>query len=99
VCGPSTYRAFARLTRAVVGGQPHALREAEAIRSGGSTLAGRVIVIDAGHGGRERGACAHGLEEAAIAEDLGCPVANIKMAVFRARRAISRRMTRMLEAG
>jgi RNA polymerase sigma factor (sigma-70 family) len=35
----------------------------------------------------------------AIAADLGCPVANIKMAVFRARRAISRRMTRMLEAG
>lgn len=74
VCGPSTYRAFARLTRAVVGGQPHALREAEAIRSGGSTLAGRVIVIDAGHGGRERGACAYGLEEAAIAEDLAARV-------------------------
>ena len=61
VCGPSTYRAFARLTRAVVGGQPHALREAEAIRSGGSTIAGKVIVIDPGHGGHDRGACAHGL--------------------------------------
>ena len=32
-----------------------------------------------------------------IAADLGCPVGNVKMAVFRARRAIHRRMARSLQ--
>jgi N-acetylmuramoyl-L-alanine amidase len=70
VCGPATLRALKQLGRLVVGGRPHALRETEALHRSGAALPGKVVVLDPGHGGSDRGACAHGLEEAAIAEDL-----------------------------
>ena len=70
VCGPSTLRAFKQLSPRATGGRPHQMREQEALRRSGSALAGKVIVIDPGHGGADRGALGHGLEEAALAEDL-----------------------------
>ena len=69
-CGPGTLRALKQLGRKVVGGRPHALRETEALYRSGSSLAGKVVVLDPAHGGTERGACAHGMEEAALVEDL-----------------------------
>jgi N-acetylmuramoyl-L-alanine amidase len=63
-------RALKQLGRRVVGGRPHALRETEALYRSGSSLAGKVVVLDPGHGGDDRGACAHELEEAALVEDL-----------------------------
>lgn len=70
VCGPATLRALRQLGRLVVGGRPQVLRETERLHSSGSALAGKVVVLDPGHGATDRGACAHGLEEAALAEDL-----------------------------
>jgi N-acetylmuramoyl-L-alanine amidase len=70
VCGPATLRALKQLGRLVVGGHPHALRETEVLHRSGAALAGKVVVIDPGHGGADRGGVGHGLEEAAIAEDL-----------------------------
>ena len=70
VCGPSTLRALKQLGRLVTGGQPHALRETEQLHRSGAALAGKLVVIDPGHGGRDRGAESHGLDEAAVAEDL-----------------------------
>jgi N-acetylmuramoyl-L-alanine amidase len=70
VCGPATLRALRQLGRLVVGGRPQVMRETERIRSSGSALAGKVVVLDPGHGGQDRGCVAHGLEEAAVAEDL-----------------------------
>ena len=70
VCGPATLRALKQLGRLVVGGSPHALRETEVLRRAGSALAGKVVVVDPGHGGTDRGATAHGLEEAAVVLDL-----------------------------
>jgi len=69
-CGPDTFKALDRLVRTVVGGRPAALREIEAIRRDGPTLDGKVVVLDPGHGGADRGHTAHGLVEAAVAEDL-----------------------------
>ncbi len=69
-CGPATLRALKQLGRKVVGGSPHALRENEQLYRSGSSLAGKVVVLDPGHGGIDRGGCAHGLEEAAVVEDL-----------------------------
>jgi N-acetylmuramoyl-L-alanine amidase len=69
-CGPSTLRALRQLGRLVVGGRPQQLRETEALHRSGSSLAGKVVVVDPGHGGSDRGAVGHGLEEAAIAEDI-----------------------------
>jgi N-acetylmuramoyl-L-alanine amidase len=69
-CGPSTLRALRQLGRLVVGGRPQQLRESEALHRSGSSLAGKIVVIDPGHGGEDRGATGHGLEEAAVAEDL-----------------------------
>jgi N-acetylmuramoyl-L-alanine amidase len=69
-CGPSTLRALRQLGRSVTGGRPHALRETEALHRSGASLPGKVIVLDPGHGGHDRGAVAGGLEEAAIVEDL-----------------------------
>jgi N-acetylmuramoyl-L-alanine amidase len=70
VCGPATLRALKQLGRLVVGGAPNALREGEVLHRSGAALAGKVVVIDPGHGADDRGAAGHGLEEAAIAEDL-----------------------------
>ena len=39
----------------MVGGQPHAMRETEAINRAGPTLAGKLVIIDPGHGGPDRG--------------------------------------------
>ncbi len=69
-CGPATFRALNRLTRTVVGGRPHALRDEEALSRRGKALSGKVVVIDPGHGGADRGVVASGLEEAAVVADL-----------------------------
>ena len=73
-CGPATLQALGRLNRAVVGGKPVALREHEAIRRSGPTLAGKVVVVDPGHGGRDAGAQAHHLDESEVTEDLAARV-------------------------
>jgi N-acetylmuramoyl-L-alanine amidase len=70
VCGPATLRALRQLGRLVVGGRPDVLRETERLHASGAALAGKVVVVDPGHGGTDRGAVAHGLEEAALVEDL-----------------------------
>ena len=69
-CGPATLRALRQLGRKVTGGRPQVLREAEALHRSGAALPGKVVVVDPGHGGRDRGATGHGLEEASIVEDL-----------------------------
>ena len=69
-CGPATLRALKQLGRLVTGGRPHALREGEQLHRSGSSLAGKVVVVDPGHGGPDRGSTGNGLEEAAIVEDL-----------------------------
>jgi N-acetylmuramoyl-L-alanine amidase len=68
--GPETLRAFADLTRAVSGGSPHTLRERELVRRSGHSLAGRVVVLDPGHGGDDPGTVANGLVESEIMLDL-----------------------------
>jgi N-acetylmuramoyl-L-alanine amidase len=73
-CGPSTLDALRKLGRLVVGGRPQQLRETEALHRSGASLAGKVVVVDPGHGGADRGASAHGLEEAALVEDLASRV-------------------------
>jgi N-acetylmuramoyl-L-alanine amidase len=70
VCGPQTFAAFSRLSRSVTGGSSQALRESAAIRSSGPSLARKVIVIDPGHGGKDRGNVADGLAEADLVEDI-----------------------------
>ena len=69
-CGPLTLKALARLRRTVTGGRAQWIRETEELHRAGPTLAGKTIVIDPGHGGADRGARHHGLEEAGLAEDL-----------------------------
>ena len=68
--GPETLRAFAYLTRAVSGGSPHTLHERELVRRSGHSLAGRIVVLDPGHGGRDTGTVAHGVTESEITLDL-----------------------------
>jgi len=68
--GPETLRAFADLARAVSGGSPHTLRERELVRRSGHSLAGRVVVLDPGHGGDDTGVVAHGLTESEVVLDL-----------------------------
>ena len=75
-CGPATLAALHRLSRSVTGGAPAALREHEALLRQGSTPAGRVIVVDAGHGGPDAGCTSDLLEwsEANIAFDIATRV-------------------------
>ena len=69
-CGPATLRALRQLGRKVTGGRPQVLREAEQLHRSGAALPGKVVVLDPGHGGRDRGATGHGLQEADVVEDL-----------------------------
>lgn len=68
-CGPLTLRALRRLRRSVVGGRPRGLREAEVLRLRGPSLADKVVVLDAGHGGDDAGWVAHGLCERDVVAD------------------------------
>jgi N-acetylmuramoyl-L-alanine amidase len=52
-CGPATFKALDRLTRTVVGGAPHAMRESEAILRAGPTLSGKLVIVDPGHDGND----------------------------------------------
>jgi N-acetylmuramoyl-L-alanine amidase len=70
MCGPTTLKALARLVRTVVGGSPQQLRESEQLHRAGPSLAGKTIVLDPGHGGADRGAAGHGLEEVSVVEDV-----------------------------
>ena len=54
-CGPATFKALNQLSRTVVGGAPHAMRESEAINRAGPTLAGKLVIVDPGHGGGDHG--------------------------------------------
>jgi len=69
-CGPATLRALHQLARTVVGGKANELREYEHLHHAGPTLAGKFIVIDPGHGGRDRGAINGGLDEASLVDDI-----------------------------
>jgi N-acetylmuramoyl-L-alanine amidase len=71
VCGPATLRALRQLgARRVTGGRPHLLREQELLRQAGPRLRGKRIVIDPGHGGRDRGVTVAGVTEADLMWDL-----------------------------
>ena len=70
LCGPATLRALLRLERTVRGGHPQWMREAEQLHRAGPSLAGKLVVIDPGHGGNDRGATGHGLVEASLVEDI-----------------------------
>ncbi len=69
-CGPDTLRALAQLSRTVAGGNAAALREGERVRATGSSLVGKVVVLDPGHGGTDTGHTGHGLDEASVVLDL-----------------------------
>jgi len=71
VCGPATLRAL-RLLGAprATGGRPHLLREQELLRQAGPLLRGKRIVVDAGHGGADRGVVVAGVAEADLTWDL-----------------------------
>lgn len=72
--GPVTLQAIDRLRRAVVGGRPVMLREHERLHRAGTTLAGKVVVLDPGHGGDDPGVEAHGLSEATLMSALAATV-------------------------
>jgi N-acetylmuramoyl-L-alanine amidase len=69
-CGPDTLRALRQLERTVSGGDVAALRDDERVRRTGSSLVGRVVVVDPGHGGTDPGVSGNGLVEADVAFDL-----------------------------
>lgn len=70
ICGPATLRALRQLARRVVGGRPQLLRDLVAVADSGPSLLGKRIVLDAGHGGEDRGVTAGGVTEADLVWDL-----------------------------
>jgi N-acetylmuramoyl-L-alanine amidase len=54
-CGPQTLRALDQLRPRARDGNPHELRESEALRRRGPGLAGKSVVVDPGHGGDDAG--------------------------------------------
>ena len=74
LCGPATLRAMSALARAVGGGDPWALRQQADVAGAGVSLAGKVVVIDPGHGGSDPGICVAGVAEADVAYDIAARV-------------------------
>lgn len=74
LCGPVTFKALGRLARTVTGGEPHALRETERLHRSGPGVAGKVVVVDPGHGGDDRGVQANGLAEADVVADVAARI-------------------------
>lgn len=72
--GPATVRALQQIRRSVTVGSSHELREAEALRRRGPALAGKRVVVDAGHGGTDTGHTGHGLVERDVVADLAARV-------------------------
>ena len=70
ICGPETLRALRQLARRVVGGRPQLLRESAAVAAAGPSLLGKRFVIDAGHGGEDRGTVHADVCEAELVWDL-----------------------------
>jgi N-acetylmuramoyl-L-alanine amidase len=70
LCGPATLRSLRQLGRKVTGGRPHLMREQELLRQAGPRLRGKRIVVDAGHGGPDRGVVSAGIAEADLMWDL-----------------------------
>jgi N-acetylmuramoyl-L-alanine amidase len=73
-CGPATLKALSQLSRTVVGGSPHEMRESEAINRAGPTLSGKLVILDPGHGGSDHGVEAHRLDEGDLVYDLASRV-------------------------
>lgn len=73
-CGPATLKALNQLSRTVVGGLPHAMRESEAINRAGPTLSGKLVIVDPGHGGTDHGVLANRLDEGDLVYDLASRV-------------------------
>jgi N-acetylmuramoyl-L-alanine amidase len=69
-CGAATFRALRQLARTVVGGKANELREYERLHHGGPTMAGKLVVIDPGHGGLDRGSTNGVLDEASVVDDI-----------------------------
>ncbi|HEY5335154.1 MAG TPA: N-acetylmuramoyl-L-alanine amidase [Mycobacteriales bacterium] len=72
--GPATVRALQQIRRSVKVGSSHELREAEALRRRGPALAGKRVIVDAGHGGDDPGHTGHGLVERDVTADLAARV-------------------------
>ncbi len=67
-CGPAPCVPCASSAGSSSAGGRTQLRESEELHRSGASLAGKVIVIDPGHGGPDRGAVANGLEEAGVVD-------------------------------
>jgi len=70
VLGATTFTVLERLSRTVVGGAPHVMRETEMLLRSGPALTGKAVVIDPGHGGGDPGVLAGGLCEADLAWEI-----------------------------
>lgn len=73
-CGPAVFRALDRLKRSVTGGALAALRSETDKHAVSTGVAGKVVVLDPGHGGSDYGHVGHRLAESIIADDLAMRV-------------------------
>lgn len=69
-CGPAAWRALSRLARSVSGGDPDQLQNVHANAWAPTGVAGKVVLIDPGHGGPDYGHVFHRLAESIVADDL-----------------------------
>lgn len=69
-CGPAVWRALDRLARSVAGGGLDRLQLVHASSRLRTGVAGKVVVLDPGHGGSDYGEISNRLAESIVADDL-----------------------------
>lgn len=72
--GVETFRALDRLSRSVIGGEPERLRQHVLLDSLRTGIGDKVIVLDAAHGGGDRGHCYGSLSEAELVGELAARI-------------------------
>jgi N-acetylmuramoyl-L-alanine amidase len=73
-CGPATFKALNQLSRTVVGGRPHEMRDSEAINRAGPTLSDKLVIVDPGRPDHDAAPTGDAVQDGDLVYDLAARI-------------------------
>jgi len=73
-CGPATFKALSQLSRTVVGGRPHEMRDSEAINRAGPTLSDKLVIVDPGRPAHDATPSGDAIQDGDLVYDLAARI-------------------------